>query len=515
MDESTRWFRESLGAKIDALEAARRLLLESPRDRHGEGIDTVRRLAHALRRTAGTHGFPEIRDLAALVEEAMADEIFTRLEHLLAAARRVASSEETEKAVILVIDADADTARTLLVALSGPNREVVVARTARQADQCLVDHRVSLMVLDLDLPNGDGRNLLLRVRAHPAMAGLPIIVLSVRSDRTTKAECFALGADGFFDKPIDPAILSAAVSARLFRESETQKDLRHDRLTGLPNRAAFAEAYVRVAALCARTKEPLSVAVLDLDRLKAVNETYGHAMGDVVLRRTASVISRLLRSSDVFARWGGEQFVALFPNTNPAGGARALKKVLRALRAEVFATEKGGTFQVTFSAGIAPAPEGAAVEDAIAEADRFLYLAKAAGRNRIVSAEDPVVFPTSKVLLAEDDDLTAAIVTRHLRQAGLDVVHVREGSAALSAALHGPTSLIILDVQTPGIDGFELLTRFRKLPSLASVPIVMLTSLGGERDVVRGLELGADDYVVKQFSPAELLARVQRLLKKR
>lgn len=120
---------------------------------------------------------------------------------------------------------------------------------------------------------------------------------------------------------------------------------------------------------------------------------------------------------------------------------------------------------------------------------------------------------TKTVLVAEDDRVTAKLLEHRLgKEPELKVVHCADGLDAWDVAAKEEIALAILDVQLPGLDGFALLSRLRESPRTASVPVIMLTSLADEEDVVRGLELGANDYVVKPFSPAELMARVRRLL---
>ncbi|MBE7452455.1 MAG: sensor domain-containing diguanylate cyclase [Kofleriaceae bacterium] len=159
-----------------------------------------------------------------------------------------------------------------------------------------------------------------------------------------------------------------------------------DALTGLANRASFAESFGRIRPVCERAGSPLAVALVDLDRFKSINDTHGHAMGDEVLRRVATVVARALRSSDVVARWGGEELVVLLPDTDREGAVTALEKVLAAVRREVFVTATGATFSVSFSAGVAEVPRGASLEHAVTVADERLYAAKRAGRARVLGA---------------------------------------------------------------------------------------------------------------------------------
>jgi DNA-binding response OmpR family regulator len=119
-----------------------------------------------------------------------------------------------------------------------------------------------------------------------------------------------------------------------------------------------------------------------------------------------------------------------------------------------------------------------------------------------------------KVLLAEDDELLAGIIKHRLARDGYEVVHVNSGADAMRAVEYAGWSLIILDVKMPVHDGFEVLAHTRALSTAGkAVPIIMLTAMGSEKDVVRGYDMGASDYIVKPFSPVELLARVKSLVK--
>ena len=127
-------------------------------------------------------------------------------------------------------------------------------------------------------------------------------------------------------------------------------------------------------------------------------------------------------------------------------------------------------------------------------------------------AETATAGESPTILVAEDDPLSAGILIHRLEKEGFEVLHYPDGAEALEGAVSNQISMAILDVKMPGMDGFELLERLRKVPSYYDLPIMMLTSMGREEDISRGFELGADDYMVKPFSPVEVLARVRRLL---
>ncbi len=510
MLELRRWYRERLTTRIVALEAARRRLANEPQ----ESRDSIRRIAHSLRGSGATYGFPQITESARSVEEGADGELEPRIDTLLEILKEVASGGRSERAGILVVEDDPEQAHFLEVMLAGPDRDIVIAESVAQAQAIVQDRVISLVLLDLILPDGDGRNFLLRLRERPATAGIPVIVVTVKGADQAKAECLALGAEDYVEKPVNADALQAAVRAKLGIGPEATLAARRDPLTGLPNRAAFHEAFLQARFLSGTPGDPLSIGIVDLDNFKSVNDTYGHPMGDQVLRRVASVMSRTLRNSDFLARWGGEEFTALFPRTDVAGATIALEKMLRSLREESFPTGDGRAVRVTFSAGVVQVPKEASAEDAVSLADRYLYRAKSMGRNRVVSPADTTPPPRARIMIVEDDELIATLLRHCLTHEGFEVLHYSNGLDALAAAADSGTSLIISDVRMPKMDGFEMLKQLRGMPGLAQVPIIMLTSMGSEEDLTKGFQLGADDYVLKPFSTAELLSRVRRLLKR-
>jgi diguanylate cyclase (GGDEF)-like protein len=510
MLELRNWYREKLATRINALEGLRMGLTSRSR----EAILSARRLAHSLRGSGATYGFPRITEAARDLEESGDRGLAARLDALLSALREAAGGGRTEQTGILVVEDNPDQACFLQTLLAAPDRRIQIASTGAQALASLEDHDISLILLDLVLPDVDGRDLLLRLRERPATAGIPVIVVTVKGAEVAKAECLALGADAYLEKPVNPEALAAAVEAHLRNLPEGPAS-RRDPLTGLPNRAVFREAFPRLQRAAELPESPLALAVLDLDDFAAVNEAFGRECGDQVLRAAAAVVARAFRTSDLMARWTGNTFAVLFPGTNEAGAVRALEKARASLREERFDTGEGHKVCMTFSAGVAEvAPQGS-FEDVMALVDRRLFRAKAEGRDRIVSSADPGPAPRVRIMVVEDDELIAVMIKHHLAKAGFEVLHYPDGLEALSKVLEEAPSLILSDVRMPRMDGFEFLQRLRAVPSLARLPVMMLSSMGGEEDLVKGFSLGADDYMLKPFSPMELVARLRRLLKKR
>jgi len=183
---------------------------------------------------------------------------------------------------------------------------------------------------------------------------------------------------------------------RANRELETKRAellalSRTDALTGLFNRRYFEERLETEFARSARSGSPLCCLMLDLDHFKRLNDTYGHGFGDQVLREVAQLARATLRSVDLLARYGGEELVALLPDTGPEDGVRAAERIRLAIAGHAVAFDGPDGRQLvhcTASIGTAthPASDVPAPEELVRKADARLYAAKAAGRNRVVGS---------------------------------------------------------------------------------------------------------------------------------
>jgi diguanylate cyclase (GGDEF)-like protein len=160
---------------------------------------------------------------------------------------------------------------------------------------------------------------------------------------------------------------------------EVQRLAEEDYLTGLTNRRKSTEVVATEIRRCQRYGDTLTVILMDIDRFKEINDSYGHEMGDRLIRETANLLRRTTRDSDNAGRWGGEEFLVVCPQTD-LEGASALAENLRSTYA---GTEFPGAIRKTASFGVAGYHPGDGVEELVGRADRALYAAKEAGRNRV------------------------------------------------------------------------------------------------------------------------------------
>lgn len=167
---------------------------------------------------------------------------------------------------------------------------------------------------------------------------------------------------------------------------ESRKLLGQDALTGTENRRAMDAILVSEIARSRRASEPLSVAMIDLDHFKRINDTYGHATGDAALVHLTRLAKSMLRGHDAFIRYGGEEFVLVMPETGLQGAVHVTGR-LQALLTRTPLVQSGMTIAMAFSAGVATLKDDDGEESLLRRADAALYEAKSEGRNRVTIKE--------------------------------------------------------------------------------------------------------------------------------
>jgi diguanylate cyclase (GGDEF)-like protein len=210
-------------------------------------------------------------------------------------------------------------------------------------------------------------------------------------------------------------------NARLYETARNLAD--RDPLTGFFNHRYLHERLSEEVVRAVRTRRPLSVVMLDLDDFKLVNDTFGHVYGDRVLVHVADLIRSTLRGSDVAARYGGDEFALILPETGHDDAGRAAERILDAFRASPFAAEGRQPFPLGASIGIATHPrDGRSGAELVAVADAGLYDSKDAGGNRVTASADPTTAGSS-----------APVALSSHRRTGVAAVKVVEALEAVEA----------------------------------------------------------------------------------
>lgn len=304
-----------------------------------------------------------------------------------------AANLESTRPHVLAIDDSVDVLRLLKNRLRHEALEFHTASTGKEGLELARRINPALILLDIELPDLDGFEILRQLKERPETVQTPVIMLSGLSSAHDKVTAFDLGAVDYVTKPFEIAELRvrirSAIRTHLLLQMLAQR-AQIDGLTGLWNRAFFDRRFSEELSRCSRHERPISLAILDLDRFKHINDTFGHPAGDAVLTGFGSLIRREIRETDIPCRYGGEEFAVIMPETPPSDALGVCERIRRTC--EQVAWPRHPSHAVTVSIGIYGS-NGSQSESMclnyspefwVESADRNLYAAKTTGRNRIV-----------------------------------------------------------------------------------------------------------------------------------
>ena len=300
---------------------------------------------------------------------------------------------------ILIVD-DSATIRATLTRAVEQEFPCLDATTGEEAWRLIESNdNIKLVITDLNMPELDGFGLVKRMRDSNVdrIKAMPVIMLTAENDTASREKAFAAGANDFITKTSDHVEFLARVRsheklARTIQElEESRRYLKEqantDPLTKLANRRSFFDLTTMLLAQMHRQKEHFSVAMIDIDHFKPINDTYGHHAGDYVLTQMAGVLTSVIREGDILARLGGEEFAIASPYTNRLAAIVLSERLRKAVEQSIFVFE-GNQIPVTISIGVASlTEEDDDIDRILAVADSRLYIAKQKGRNRICAAD--------------------------------------------------------------------------------------------------------------------------------
>ena len=308
-------------------------------------------------------------------------------EKLLRRLQDLLEREREDPARVLCVEDDPSQAAFVRAVLQSAGYQVFICADPRRFESSMASFRPDLVLMDLVLPGVSGHELIRYLRQDERFASLPVILMTTDGRVEAEMDTLHAGGDDHLTKPVPPGLLLSSVAARLDRAHALKFRLDRDGLTRLLTHTAIIEqAGVLVARKRRDPARGIAWAMIDLDRFKEVNDTYGHPAGDRVIAALASLLRRRLRQTDSIGRYGGEEFALLLDGLGPADALALVDRLRREFDGLAFRSPGGSTFRVTFSAGIAMLEEGTSLDAWRAAADGALYAAKEAGRDRLVLA---------------------------------------------------------------------------------------------------------------------------------
>ncbi len=250
--------------------------------------------------------------------------------------------------------------------------------------QAAADYRPHAILMDMHMPFCNGVEVTRALRQIPEFQTVPVIYLSGETDISQQVEALRLGGDQFLTKPANPIVLAAVVKTKIERYRDMQRFGRHDSLTGLLNHSAAKEQLEQML----RRTQPVSqitVAMIDIDCFKSVNDNYGHPVGDQVIRSLAWLLRGRLRNTDLIGRYGGEEFIVALNDISLIQAVPLLDR-LRNYFSQLPHAHARGALHASFSCGVAATPAFLTGSSLIEAADQALLQAKRHGRNRVVAS---------------------------------------------------------------------------------------------------------------------------------
>jgi len=424
---------------------------------------------------------------------------------------------------ILIIDDDVVFISYLKNVLEKKGYSVIAAHNGKRGLALIYELQPSIVFLDIMLPDSNGFSILDNIKKTKKEL-MFVTVISSNDCKENRIRTLEMGAMDFMAKPIDEELLIAYVSNRLAYKRELEQAIVIDELTQIYNRK-FMESQMKLFIKHHQQhKEHFSIAMIDLDYFKKVNDTYGHLVGDEVLKGFASLVKELKGAEEIACRYGGEEFVILMPRTTKKEAFIFIEKLRTSMEKKTF-TANGTSFHVTFSSGIAEATSTHLhPKKMLEEADQALYTAKQLGRNQTIIFDNVAAVEKRKVkikiVVIDDVYIIRDLITNHFKHLEenddyrIETLSFPDGISFLESNWYDPGCkyIILLDWILPQMDGIEVLSKVREQHASSNVIVSMLTSRVGEEYVMKAFINGADDYIVKPFNVAEVSERIVRLI---
>jgi len=297
-------------------------------------------------------------------------------------------TDETKKNSVLIVDDEKNNIMVLTQILS-PDYTIYAAKSGADAIEVANEYLPDVILLDIVMEGMDGYEVIAALKSVEKTREIPVIIISGLNEAKDEEKGLAIGASDYINKPFSPVIVKLKVKnqIKMLNYVETIRLLGlTDQLTELPNRRSFDERMSVEWSRAIREQKPISLMIVDIDKFKPYNDTYGHQQGDEALKAVAKIFStEAKRSVDFVARYGGEEFVVLLSDTEKDIAYNVAERIRIDIENSHIPLGDGDAAGITVSIGIntlVPAPNSSS-DILIKGADNALYAAKNSGRNKV------------------------------------------------------------------------------------------------------------------------------------
>jgi two-component system, cell cycle response regulator len=520
VEEGRRRFAASFPGRFELLS----VLIETAGGGDTDALVDLRHTAHRLVGRAGATQFLRLAQHAAALEtiatpdpgaafdaaaaSRLLGEIwgaFTEERSQVAAKAQASAVLPVEaRQTVLIADDDEDQHYLMSRLLHRAGFKVAVVTKGAEVFAQAQSVKPAVILLDVQMPDQDGFTTARQLKGHPETAGIPLMFLTGRSTVDDRLAGLRIGADDYVSKSVDPRELVLRVQKLCDR---------------VPAPMAPAAAAAEPEAPAATPARPTLVAPRPPDRPWLSREAFRDRVRDLVIRTWGALVlirapsesvsvgqwlAEHMRRRDLVGETESGEWVLFLPEETSSGLAARLTDLLDRLKLTISASVAAG-----LAGSTAP---GAVFETLLEQADQALAHARSRGQLLVEYSHAGTAGAAPMVLLTDDDPEVTRITDAHVRAGGYRTQLAFDGEAALQAIREQRPDAIVLDLMLPKRTGFDVLAELRQMPA-PRPSVLVLSARGREEDVTRAFALGADDYMIKPFSPQELIARLGRLLR--
>lgn len=317
--------------------------------------------------------------------------------------------ENNNTGLVMIVDDNPSNLKYIANIVKNSGHEYVMALNGEQVFEFMKNEKPDIILLDIMMPEMDGYTVCEQLKKDDNTKDIPVIFVTAKTEIGEIVKGFEVGGVDYVTKPFNSVILESRIrthielkkskdklkdyiaklketNVRLWQEKERSDYLANrDYLTGVFNRRYMGERMKEEHARLTRNKNTFCVGIFDIDNFKKVNDTYGHECGDFILVSLTKSISESIRIQDCFARWGGEEFILMLPETN-LQGAKILFERIREKVEKAQYNYNGTILNITFTCGVAEISVDETIDNCIVRADNALYKGKCNGKNQVVYA---------------------------------------------------------------------------------------------------------------------------------
>ncbi|MEC2076170.1 diguanylate cyclase [Metabacillus fastidiosus] len=432
------------------------------------------------------------------------------------------SIRERTKKLILVIDDDRVYAQFLKEQLEKEPSFIVKTMNLNCVISSYDNIEPDCFIIDIHMKQQNGFDILQIIKEKVEYKCVPIIIISNDYSKKTRLLSYKLGADDFIEKPLEMDEFIIRINRQLDRKEIIDELIMTDELTGVYNRRFLKKSYDRLIRNLKRKKEYFSMAIIDIDNFKNINDLFGHLEGDTVLENLSTVMKSYVRDNDIIIRYGGEEFILLFPNTKLQDAKIMIEKIL-----EQYSQIKFGhchnEFTCTFSAGVLEVSDiEMDLNTNLSKMDDALYYAKNNGKNQVKDVQRGSHLTGKKLNIGIINDNTvmrkmfvSLMKNMYYKKFDLDIQAFKNDAQFLEAGWHlrEEPYLIILNEIKPQMEKLEVVQEIKKSADIDNFTIVKLTARNDEENTTKVLPLDVDNNIIKPFKQLELKYRLDQLLR--